>query len=163
MNLSLGMVVGAAALLVLTAVVLGVLVRARRGGRRSPRAQTRPPHSADPRRAGRGGFVPLDDRIGSWTDSGQSSAAVLPPNLPSATPPTPPTPPTPAPHAEQVLAAEASPLPGYRVPERHLIAPVELWFGETRIGVISGSDAHEQFAHYADELLSDLPAGGDGE
>ncbi len=37
-----------------------------------------------------------------------------------------------------------------------LEAPVELWFGEVRMGVKAGSRSHEEFARLADELLTDL-------
>jgi hypothetical protein len=41
-------------------------------------------------------------------------------------------------------------------PPRHLVAPVELWFGTTCVGVTRGSDTHQKFDEYASELLAEL-------
>jgi len=48
-----------------------------------------------------------------------------------------------------------------RVPARRLVAPVELWFGTTCVGVVRGSDTHERFSRYANGLLAELAAGSD--
>jgi hypothetical protein len=37
-----------------------------------------------------------------------------------------------------------------------MVAPVEMWFGDYRVGVKSGSKTHAQFRKYADALLNDL-------
>jgi hypothetical protein len=37
-----------------------------------------------------------------------------------------------------------------------MVAPVEMWFGDYRVGVKSGSKTHAQFRKYADVLLRDL-------
>jgi hypothetical protein len=37
-----------------------------------------------------------------------------------------------------------------------MVAPVEMWFGDYRVGVKSGSTTHAQFRKYADALLGDL-------
>jgi hypothetical protein len=37
-----------------------------------------------------------------------------------------------------------------------MVAPVEMWFGDYRVGVKSGSRTHAQFRKYADALLNDL-------
>ena len=52
--------------------------------------------------------------------------------------------------------SQASPDPG-----RHLVAPVELWFGTICVGVVRGSDTHRRFDEYASELLADLSAPSD--
>jgi hypothetical protein len=40
--------------------------------------------------------------------------------------------------------------------EFHMEAPVEMWFGEARVGVRAGTKTYEQFRKYADVLLGDL-------
>lgn len=37
-----------------------------------------------------------------------------------------------------------------------MVAPIEMWFGDYRVGVKSGSKTHAQFRKYADALLGDL-------
>jgi hypothetical protein len=37
-----------------------------------------------------------------------------------------------------------------------MVAPVEMWFGDYRVGVKAGSKTHAQFRKYADALLNDL-------
>jgi hypothetical protein len=37
-----------------------------------------------------------------------------------------------------------------------MVAPVEMWFGDYRVGVKAGSKTHTQFRKYADALLGDL-------
>ncbi len=37
-----------------------------------------------------------------------------------------------------------------------MVAPVEMWFGEARVGVKAGTKTYEQFRKYADVLLGDL-------
>lgn len=39
-----------------------------------------------------------------------------------------------------------------------LAAPVEMWFGESRIGVKAGTKTYAQFRKYADVLFGDLKA-----
>ncbi|MBS3957655.1 MAG: hypothetical protein KGZ40_09060, partial [Clostridiales bacterium] len=56
-------------------------------------------------------------------------------------PPAPPAPPAP------------SALP---VPDIELVAPVEMWFGEVRIGVKEGTKTYEQFQRYAAVLFDEL-------
>jgi hypothetical protein len=46
------------------------------------------------------------------------------------------------------------------IPDFELVAPVEMWFGEERVGVREGTKTYEQFRRYADELLDDLRAAG---
>lgn len=43
-------------------------------------------------------------------------------------------------------------------PEMVLAAPVEMWFGESRVGVRAGSATYDRFRKYADALLIDLNA-----
>jgi len=43
-------------------------------------------------------------------------------------------------------------------PEIVLVAPVEMWFGESRIGVKAGTKTYDQFRKYADVLIADLQA-----
>ncbi len=42
------------------------------------------------------------------------------------------------------------------VPELVMEAPVEMWFGDSRVGVKAGTATYERFRKYADVLLSDL-------
>jgi hypothetical protein len=44
------------------------------------------------------------------------------------------------------------------VSDRALVAPVEMWFGDFRIGVKAGTRTYEQFRRYADVILRDLDA-----
>jgi len=41
------------------------------------------------------------------------------------------------------------------VPEHELVAPVEMWFGEARVGVKPGTRTYELFRKYADELFDE--------
>ena len=43
-----------------------------------------------------------------------------------------------------------------QTPELVMVAPVEMWFGEARVGVKAGTKTYEQFRRYADILLGDL-------
>lgn len=45
-------------------------------------------------------------------------------------------------------------------PELTMVAPVEMWFGEARVGVKAGTKTYEQFRKYADVLLGDLKGEG---
>jgi hypothetical protein len=38
----------------------------------------------------------------------------------------------------------------------HMVAPVEMWFGDARVGVKAGTRTYAQFRKYADVLLGDL-------
>jgi len=55
-----------------------------------------------------------------------------------------------------------SPVPGTLtredVPDVVLAAPVEMWFGDSRVGVRAGSATYERFKKYADAMLLDLNA-----
>lgn len=42
------------------------------------------------------------------------------------------------------------------VPEVDMVAPVEMWFGDSRVGVRPGTRTYDQFRKYADNLLNDL-------
>ena len=42
-----------------------------------------------------------------------------------------------------------------------MVAPVEMWFGDARVGVKAGSKTYEQFRKYADVLLDDLKGPGE--
>jgi hypothetical protein len=42
------------------------------------------------------------------------------------------------------------------VAELRLETPVEMWFGDSRVGVRPGTPTYERFRKYADVLLSDL-------
>ncbi len=44
------------------------------------------------------------------------------------------------------------------VPELVMAAPVEMWFGEYRVGVKAGTATYDRFRKYADVLLADLKA-----
>jgi hypothetical protein len=41
-----------------------------------------------------------------------------------------------------------------------MAAPVEMWFGEARVGVKAGTKTYEQFQKYARVLLGDLKGKG---
>jgi hypothetical protein len=59
------------------------------------------------------------------------------------------------------LAASATPQDESsrgRAPEFVLAAPIEMWFGEHRVGVKAGTRTYEQFRRYADTLFEDLKA-----
>ena len=43
-------------------------------------------------------------------------------------------------------------------PELVMAAPVEMWFGDSRVGVKQGTRTYEQFRRYADVLFDDLRA-----
>jgi len=45
-------------------------------------------------------------------------------------------------------------------PELIMAAPVEMWFGDVRVGVKAGTKTHGQFRRYADILLGDLKGAG---
>lgn len=66
----------------------------------------------------------------------------------------------PLPRQADVRAAAPEGRPESRdaVPEVHLSAPVEMWFGVSRVGVRRGSETHQRFVHYANSLLDDLHA-----
>jgi hypothetical protein len=61
------------------------------------------------------------------------------------------TPMAPAPDAGLGVSRDA-------VAEFTLAAPVEMWFGEHRVGVKAGSRTYEQFRRFADTLFDDLKA-----
>jgi hypothetical protein len=42
------------------------------------------------------------------------------------------------------------------VPDLVLETPVEMWFGDARVGVKPGSATYERFRKYADVLFADL-------
>jgi hypothetical protein len=70
-------------------------------------------------------------------------------------------PPTPAVVRNIAPAVAPPPQAPVRVDFMEMVAPVELWFGEYRVGVKSGSKTHAQFRKYADALLGDLKATGE--
>ena len=48
------------------------------------------------------------------------------------------------------------PAPERDAPEFDLVSPVEMWFGDTRVGVKEGTKTYELFQRYASALLNDL-------
>ena len=68
--------------------------------------------------------------------------------------------PLPAPEPEPQLAPEPEPQPPVRthpdVPEHELVAPVEMWFGDVRIGVKPGTKTYDRFQRIAQVLFDDL-------
>lgn len=46
------------------------------------------------------------------------------------------------------------------IPELVMAAPVEMWFGDSRVGVKAGTATYERFRKYADVLLADLGEAG---
>lgn len=52
--------------------------------------------------------------------------------------------------------AGAPPRAPRKAPEIVMEAPVEMWFGESRVGVKAGTATYDRFRKYADVLLSDL-------
>ena len=61
-----------------------------------------------------------------------------------------------APLASPVTAKNGS--PRELAPEFVLAAPVEMWFGEHRVGVKAGTRTYDQFRRYAETLFEDLKA-----
>ena len=61
-----------------------------------------------------------------------------------------------APLATPVTAKNG--LPRELAPEFVLAAPVEMWFGEHRVGVKAGTRTYDQFRRYAETLFEDLKA-----
>lgn len=63
-------------------------------------------------------------------------------------------------HAESAteMPAQAKQHATGDVPELVMAAPVEMWFGESRIGVKAGTPTYDRFRKYADVLLGDLQA-----
>lgn len=51
-------------------------------------------------------------------------------------------------------SAQRTPPPD--VPDLVLAAPVEMWFGDSRVGVKAGTGTYDRFRKYADALLADL-------
>lgn len=106
------------------------------------------------------------------TDAPRPQARVAP--VPVAEPPLPVAPPPPSHPARvrpvaRVHAADGAVVeyPSQRreaptapprdvAPEMVLQAPVEMWFGDTRIGVKAGTATYERFRKYADALFDDL-------
>ena len=64
--------------------------------------------------------------------------------------------------AEEVIAEEVA--AGRRrvrpdtVPEVQMAAPIEMWFGDSRVGVRAGSKTYDQFRRYADVLFDEMRA-----
>jgi hypothetical protein len=58
-----------------------------------------------------------------------------------------------APRRPTVTVADAG---REHAPEVVLAAPIEMWFGEHRVGVRAGSATFDRFRKYADVLLRDL-------
>lgn len=54
------------------------------------------------------------------------------------------------------LASVSRPTGRADAPELVMAAPVEMWFGESRIGVKAGTKTYAQFRKYADALFEDL-------
>jgi|GEM_PF-1445513 len=71
----------------------------------------------------------------------EAGAMVTSPPVPSSTP-----------DAPRRLAARSAP----DVPEVVMVAPVEMWFGDARIGVKAGTPTYDRFRKYADVLFADL-------
>jgi hypothetical protein len=56
---------------------------------------------------------------------------------------------------EKPRARAASERPD-KTPEHELVAPVEMWFGDDRVGVRPGTRTYDLFQKYASVLLDDL-------
>jgi hypothetical protein len=65
--------------------------------------------------------------------------------------------PTPAP-ASSATPASSRPSTREEAAEVVMAAPVEMWFGESRVGVRAPSPTYDRFRKYADVLLGDLKA-----
>lgn len=148
MSLSSGIIVG---IVVLAVLLLGGGCLAVRVRRRRHREPSWPRLEA----AGRNGTssgrfeseqIHVGERLGSWTRRpADAKAAANPTSAVGATG---------APD-QRPQSLELSPAP--LLSRERLIAPVELWFGSTRVGVVQGSATHEAFEQYASVLLSELP------
>jgi hypothetical protein len=150
MSTWLAIVIGASLLVLFAIVSVALLVR-RRNRRRAPEAHfalAEPPEGRASRATRRdaGQQVLLGERIESWT---RQRAVAHPPPVAGVGLDAVPD----APCAPQVVVVESPP----SATDTGLIAPVELWFGRTCIGVVPGSETHRQFERYAAALLSELP------
>lgn len=148
MSPSSGIIVGT---VVLALLALGggyLAVRIRRVRRRGPSWAERERGRGRATSSRRFGSeqIHLGERIESWT---RQPAAATPSTMPPSTVPQVSTLDEPQPPLESPPALPSSP--------ELLIAPVELWFGSTRVGVVRGSATHEEFERYASVLLSELP------
>ncbi len=56
----------------------------------------------------------------------------------------------------------AEPAPGRDAPEFDPVSPVEMWFGDTRVGVKEGTKTFELFQRYASSLLEELSRAREG-
>lgn len=148
MSPSSGIIVGTVVLALFVLSGGYLVVRTRRARRRGSSWASGEP--AGRRRASARHFgseqIHLGERIESWT---RQPAAATPSTIPPSTVPQVSTLDEPQPPLESPPALPSSP--------ELLIAPVELWFGSTRVGVVRGSATHEEFERYASVLLSELP------
>jgi hypothetical protein len=55
-----------------------------------------------------------------------------------------------------IAAAPAGSDARSKIPEHVLVAPVEMWFGDHRVGVKAGSKTYDQFQRMAQVLFDDL-------
>lgn len=62
-------------------------------------------------------------------------------------------------HVASAVSGGASGAPDRAAVDPQLVmaAPIEMWFGDSRIGVKAGTATYERFRKYADALLADLP------
>lgn len=56
----------------------------------------------------------------------------------------------------EAVRVRAARVPADKTPEHELVAPVEMWFGDARVGVRPGSTTYDLFQKYARVLLDDL-------
>ena len=103
-----------------------------------------------------------------------SDAVFVPPMAPVTIPAPPPRPSRPVArvHAPDGEVTEYAPAADARqvrqsadgrdaAPDLVMVAPVEMWFGDSRIGVKAGTATYERFRKYADVLFADLGQAGD--
>lgn len=148
MSPSSGIIVGTVVLALFVLSGGYLVVRTRRARRRGSSWASGEP--AGRRRASARHFgseqIHLGERIESWTrqPAAGTPATIGPPAVPLAST---------SDLQQQPLESPSALLPS----GGGLIAPVELWFGLTRVGVVRGSATHEAFEEYASVLLSELP------
>jgi hypothetical protein len=81
-----------------------------------------------------------------------------PPKATAHAQPKPPSeePATPRPAPAAAAAATSVDSERDNVPEHELVAPVEMWFGDHRVGVKAGTRTYELFQKYSKVLFDDL-------
>jgi len=172
----------AAALTLVVVAIVGLAVAVARSSRARPPAEPQrhavptpgPPSAAEPASVAR----PIAEAPSATAAPSTRVERAIPPidELLPAEPPVASAAPVDAPHVRPVAHVRALPenertpgtlpsTPASEIPmatSRELApdfipaAPIEMWFGEVRVGVKTGTKTYRQFRRYADALLGDL-------